>query len=148
MEPGDILSAIFLTNAVERETFILLVCGLFSALVSVAWTGSDSLSAPLPLSLSFVLHLALLFFSSLLHCRGVKSGCVQTAINTVSEKLSLLVRTQAAASVLQGSHGRGERRRMQRHPTTSLLWLSSAFVMSSSKTEKRTKKKKEKRVRT
>ena len=108
MEPGDILSAIFLTNAGEKETFILLVCGLFSVLVSVAWTGSDSLSAPLPLSLSFVLHLALLFFSSLLHCRHVKSGCVQTGINTVSKRCCLLVRTQTAASMLQGSHGRGE----------------------------------------
>ena len=64
VEPGDILSAIFLTRGEEKETFILVVFGLFSSLVCVAWTVSDSLSALRPLSLSFVLHLAFLFLSS------------------------------------------------------------------------------------
>lgn len=49
VEPGDILSAIFLTHAEEKETFILVIFGLFLILVCVAWTVSDSLSALLPL---------------------------------------------------------------------------------------------------
>lgn len=62
----------------------------FSFLVGVAWTASDSLSAPLLLSLSFVLHLALLFFFFLLDCCYVKLGRVQTTINTIKKKKSSL----------------------------------------------------------
>lgn len=52
---------------------------------------SDSLSTLLPLSLPFVLHLALLFFSFLLDCCYVKLGRVQTGINTESKNCSLLI---------------------------------------------------------
>ncbi len=48
---------------------------------------SDSLSPLLPLSLSFVLHLALLLFFFLLDCCYVKLSRVQTGINTVSKQM-------------------------------------------------------------
>lgn len=92
VEPGDILSAIFLTHAEEKEAFILVAVALLSFLACVAWTMSDSLSVLLCPVRSFVPHLALLLFFILLVCCYVKLGCVQTCVSAVSQKRSLLIR--------------------------------------------------------
>ena len=93
VEPGDILSAIFLTHAEEKETFILVLFGL-SLFLSVS-PGQCLIPYLLRslFSLSFVRHLALLFFfffSPLVRC-DVKLCRVQTGINAVSERCGLLI---------------------------------------------------------